>query len=122
VGEAGAMSTETALLEQERAHLDKQIMMRLNEYTHWRSYNSRSKNLMFFANIACSLGATVSGLYKQAELAGLFGAILTAVLAIQKYFPVDKEATWYGVAVTRCKIMLNKANSRLATIDSLGHS
>jgi hypothetical protein len=105
--------------ERQQAHLDKQIHMRLDEYGYWWSYNSRRKNWIFFANIFCSVGATVSGLYKQAELAGLFGAALTAVLAIQKYFPFDQEATWYGVAISRCKIMLNKTHSALATIESL---
>jgi len=107
------------ILENQQEHLDKQIHMRLEDYTHWWLYNSRRRNWIFFANILCALGATVSGLFRVAEVAGIFGALLTSVLAIQKYFPFDQEATWYGVAVSRCKIMLNKTHSAFATIESL---
>jgi hypothetical protein len=106
-------------IDKQRAHLDNQIRMRLNDYSGWWRYNSRRRNYLFFANVACSLGAAISGLCEQAKFAGGFGAVLTAVLAIQKFFPFDQEATWYGVAVSRCKILLNKTHSAMATIESL---
>lgn len=106
-------------VEKQRTHLVKQLDIRLDEYRGWWQYNSRRRNWLFFANIACSLGAAISGLSEQAQIAGIFGAILTALLAIQKHYPFDQEATWYGVAVSRCKILLNKTHSALATIESL---
>ena len=107
------------MIEKQRTHLIKQLEMRLDDYRGWWEYNSRRRNWLFFANVTCSLGAAISGLAKQAEIAGIFGAILTAILAVQKYYPLDQEATWYGVAVSRCKVLLNKAHSALATIESL---
>jgi hypothetical protein len=111
------MSEDT--IEKQRTHLIQQIGIRLDDYQGWWEYNSRRRNWLFFANITCSLGAAISGLSKQAQIAGIFGAILTALLAIQKHYPFDQEATWYGVAVSRCKVLFNKTHSALATIESL---
>lgn len=91
------------VLRRQREHLDKQIKMRLEDYSYWWLYNSKRRDWLFFANIGCSLVVVVAGLYQNATLAGIFGAILTCILALQKYYPLDQEATWYGVAVSRCK-------------------
>ena len=107
------------IIEKQRTHLIKQLEMRLDDYRGWWRYNSSRRNWLFFANVACSFGAAISGLPKEAEIAGVFGLILTAILAVQKHFPFDQEATWYGVAVSRCKVLLNKTHSALATIESL---
>jgi hypothetical protein len=106
-------------IEKQRTHLDKQIRMRLDDYGYWWAYNSRRRNWLFFANVGGSLGAAVAGIFGAASVAGIFGAVLMAVLAIQKYFPLDQEATWYGVAISRCKVLLNKTNSAFATVESL---
>src|ERR1700722_15046604 len=106
-------------IDDERSHLEDQILMRLEEYSHWWKINNRWKTSIFLASIACSLGATIAGTLKCPNTAAIFGACLTTIIAVQKYFPFDEEATWYGTAISRCKIMLNKAKSPLSTLEQL---
>jgi hypothetical protein len=106
-------------IEKQRTYLSDEIEDKLEEYRFLWLYNNRRRNWLFFANIACSLGAAISGIFHQAEIAAVFGAILTAILATQKHYSFDQEATWYEIAASRCEILLNKTNSPLATIESL---
>jgi hypothetical protein len=102
-----------------RTSLDKEIH-------HWRKIFHDSKNktwtyalILYVANVGCALGAAIAGVYNKAQIAGIFGALLAAVLALQRFFPFDHDTIWYRFAVGRCNILLNKTNSPLATMESL---
>ncbi len=96
---------------------------RIDEYIkdcqHWWVYNGHWKNGFFAANIICSVGATIAGLFKQALVAGIFGALLTGILAVQKQKGFDGETSWYGNALARCKVLKNKVHSSFKSPEKL---
>lgn len=116
-GLGGVMTAE--LIEKQRQHLVEAINKDLAVYIKWWRYNSRRRNCLFVLNVICSFGATASGVYENPKAAAVFAGLVTAILAIQHYFPLTQEATWYGVAISRCKILLNNTNSAFATVESL---
>lgn len=61
----------------------------------------------FLGNIGLSLGVVIACVCDNRRMAATFGAALTAVIAVQKAFPFEPEAVRYGVAITKCKRMLN---------------
>jgi hypothetical protein len=91
----------------------------ITKYKNWWIYNSRWKNGFFAGNLACSLGATIFGLLKMPVSAGICGAVLTAVLAVQKQVHFDSEVSWYGNAMVRCNVLLNRINSATITAEKL---
>jgi hypothetical protein len=106
-------------LEDERKAILNQIEVPLEDFEVWWRYNNRFKNYFFTANLVFSLGATIFGLLKMPIRAGISGAVLTAILAVQKQINFDNEASWYGGALARCKVLKNKTNSPYATSESL---
>jgi hypothetical protein len=91
----------------------------VTQYQAWWRYNSWWKNAFFSANLACSLGATIFGLLKMPVGAGICGAVLTTVLAVQKQVHFDSEVSWYGNAMIRCNVLLNRIKSATITPEKL---
>jgi len=106
-------------LEQLRTSVYQKVKVQLDSFKSSKDKTWAYALIMFVVNVGCSLGAAIAGVYNQAQIAGVFGALLAAVLAFQRFLPFDHDTIWYRFAVGRCKILLNRTDSPLATIESL---
>ena len=77
-----------------------------NQCEKWFKLNRIWANCLFGSAIGFSLGATIAGAFNQAHVAASLSAVAGSAAGLQKYFQWNRQAAWYGRAITRCDDLL----------------
>ena len=89
------MNSQPSTYEEKFSRLQKQIQSSLNDTWKKYSFNNNLDALLTILYITLSTAVTLLSFSGQATIAGIIGAILTALLSLQKVFNLSEKASFY---------------------------
>jgi hypothetical protein len=90
-----AKSRSPEELSQLCMQLEADLGSYIKEVQGRRTYHGRLNNSLVLASIFMSGAITIAGIYDQAEIAAIFGVLLSVLLSVQQAFPFGEMAFFY---------------------------
>lgn len=113
------MTSQPLTYEDKLQRLQRQIEGSLDDT--WKKYliNNRLDILLTVSYIALSTTVTLLSFFGKAEMAGVVGAILTALLSLQKIFNLDEKASFYRGFHMKTKDLRDRITYKVGTEEEL---
>jgi hypothetical protein len=113
------MNSQPSTYEEKFSRLQKQIQNSLNDTWKKYSFNNNLDALLTISYIMLSTSVTILSFSGQATIAGIIGAILTALLSLQKVFNLSEKASFYRGFHIQTKELRDKLTYKVSTEEEL---
>jgi hypothetical protein len=113
------MNSQSSTYEEKFSRLQKQIQNSLNDTWEKYSFNNNLDALLTISYIMLSTSVTILSFSGQATIAGIIGAILTALLSLQKVFNLSEKASFYRGFHIQTKELRDKLTYKVSTEEEL---
>jgi hypothetical protein len=113
------MNPQPSTYEEKFGRLQKQIQSSLNDTWKKYSFNNNLDVLLTILYITLSTAVTILSFSEQATIAGIIGAILTALLSLQKVFNLSEKASFYRGFHIQTKELRDKLTYKVSTEEEL---
>ncbi len=113
------MNSQPSTYEEKLSRLQKQIQSSLDDT--WKKYLFNNNLDIFFTILYIMLGTavTILSFFGQGTIAGIIGAILTALLSLQKVFNLNEKASFYRGFHMQTKELRDKLTYKVSTEEEL---
>jgi hypothetical protein len=113
------MDSQPSTYEEKLSRLQKQIQSSLKDSWKKYSFNNNLDVILTILYITLGTAITVLSFSGQATIAGVIGAILTALLSLQKVFNLSEKANFYRGLHMQTKELRDKLTYKVSTEEDL---